>query len=126
MLDLGDVNRLNIRVTDSTGTLTNSTVTLNITLPDQTTVGPFTPTNDSTGVSVQNDQPSRSSSRTTTSSECLICQLHHNLATTLLSEPATVTSLDVNPAHFSTAAHGYLREITTAQSGRAPPLSFLS
>src|SRR5688572_21081992 len=32
--------------------------------------------------SVQENEPAKSSSRQNTSSECLICQLHHNLATT--------------------------------------------
>ncbi|HEX6187348.1 MAG TPA: hypothetical protein VFZ40_04660, partial [Pyrinomonadaceae bacterium] len=36
--------------------------------------------------SLQENEPARSSSRPNTSSECLICQLHHNLATTLLSQ----------------------------------------
>jgi hypothetical protein len=51
MIDLGDVNRLSITVTDDSTppALVDSTVALNITLPDQTVVGPFTPVHDSTG-----------------------------------------------------------------------------
>gem|GEM_PF-5074229 len=35
---------------------------------------------------VQTEEPHRSSSRSSSRSECLICQLHHNLTTTLLTE----------------------------------------
>ena len=49
MLDLGDDAYLTVTVADSTGTLQDSTIAVNITLPDETTVGPFTPTRDSLG-----------------------------------------------------------------------------
>jgi uncharacterized phiE125 gp8 family phage protein len=49
--DLGDVCRLAVQITDSTGTLANATaVTLTVTLPDGTTSGSLTPTNTATGV----------------------------------------------------------------------------
>lgn len=48
---LGAVARLSTTVKNAAGTLTNPVaITLTIQLPDGTTVGPFTPTNDSTGV----------------------------------------------------------------------------
>lgn len=50
MIDLGDQRRLSIEVRDITGALTDSTVTLNITLPDQSVAGPFAPVHDSLGV----------------------------------------------------------------------------
>ena len=49
MIDLGDQIRLTVTITDSTGAFADSTITLSITLPDQTTAGPFTPVHDSTG-----------------------------------------------------------------------------
>jgi hypothetical protein len=50
VIDLGDSYRLTITIKDSTGTLVDaSPLTLNIALPDQTSVGPFTPIHDSTG-----------------------------------------------------------------------------
>jgi hypothetical protein len=50
MIDLGDDKRISVEIRDSTLTLVDaSPLTLNLTLPDQTTVGPFTPTHDSTG-----------------------------------------------------------------------------
>ena len=71
--------------------------------------------------SVQENEPARSSSRQNTSSECLICQLHHNLATTLLSQPASINTLHQQAAHASTPECLHLREFTTVQHGRAPP-----
>jgi hypothetical protein len=71
--------------------------------------------------SVQENEPARSSSRQNTSSECLICQLHHNLATTLLSQPASINTLHQQAAHSSTPECLHLREFTTVQHGRAPP-----
>ncbi len=71
--------------------------------------------------SVQENGPARSSSRQNTSSECLICQLHHNLATTLLSQSASINTLHQQAAHSSTPECLHLREFTTVQHGRAPP-----
>jgi hypothetical protein len=71
--------------------------------------------------SVQENEPARSSSRPNSSSECLICQLHHNLATTLLSQPASVYTLHQQAARSSTPERLRLLEFTTVQRGRAPP-----
>ena len=71
--------------------------------------------------SVQENEPARSSSRQNTSSECLICQLHHNLATTLLSQPASINTPHQQAAHSSTPECLHLLEFTTVQHGRAPP-----
>jgi hypothetical protein len=71
--------------------------------------------------SVQENEPAKSSSRQNTSSECLICQLHHNLATTLLSQPASINTLHQQTAQSSTLECLHLREFTTVQHGRAPP-----
>jgi hypothetical protein len=60
------------------------------------------------------------SSRTSTS-ECSICQLHHNLATTLISQPAGVSSdAGQSIAQFS-FAQIELAEFSASQHGRAPP-----
>ncbi|HEX6189436.1 MAG TPA: DUF2946 family protein [Pyrinomonadaceae bacterium] len=74
-----------------------------------------------TSTSIQENGPARSSSRPNASSECLICQLHHNLATTLLSQPAIVDPLHQQSARSSTPERLHLREFTTVQHGRAPP-----
>src|SRR5215510_8998042 len=61
------------------------------------------------------------SSRTSTS-ECSICQLHHNLATTLISQPAGVSSdASQSIAQFS-FAQIQLAEFSASQHGRAPPI----
>lgn len=73
--------------------------------------------------SAQKNEPARSSSRPNTSSECLICQLHHNLATTLLSQPASIDAPHQQAARSSTPECLHLREFTTVQHGRAPPTS---
>jgi hypothetical protein len=49
MNDLGDVIHLTWEVRDLAGALADSTIVLNITLPDQTVAGPFTPTRASIG-----------------------------------------------------------------------------
>lgn len=49
MIDFGDQRRLSIEIKDINGALTDSTVTLNITLPDQTVAGPSVPVHDSLG-----------------------------------------------------------------------------
>lgn len=65
------------------------------------------------------------SSRTNTS-ECSICQLHHNLATTLISQPAGLSS-DASDAIAQFAfAEVALAEFTESQHGRAPPVFSLS
>lgn len=49
MYEPGDIAHLPIEVKDLNGALADSTITLNITLPDQTVAGPFTPTRASIG-----------------------------------------------------------------------------
>lgn len=61
------------------------------------------------------------SSRTSTS-ECSICQLQHNLATTLISEPAGVTADAGQSAPQFTFVQIELAEFTRSQHGRAPPI----
>lgn len=77
---------------------------------------------DCSTASVQQNSPIRSSSRPNASSECLICQLHHNLATTLLSQPASVDTLHQKAANATTPASLHILEFTTVQHGRAPPV----
>src|ERR1051325_6584659 len=65
------------------------------------------------------------SSRTNTS-ECSICQLHHNLETTLISQAAGVTSdASQSITHF-VFAQIELAEFRESQHGRAPPVFSLS
>lgn len=81
------------------------------------------PTEAAQRTSVQEYAPARSTSRPTASSECLICQLHHNLATTLLTEPASFDALHAQAARSLAPAPVHLLEFAVAQPGRAPPVN---
>jgi hypothetical protein len=74
----------------------------------------------------QDSNSPQSSSRSNTGAECSICQLHHNLATTLLSEGAPAASDETYSAHAQTSLRVQFLEFTATLHGRAPPLSFLS
>ncbi len=70
--------------------------------------------------SIQRTESSPLSSRSNTS-ECSICQLHHNLATTVISKLAD-TRYDVAQTAYVTAATAiHLSEFTATRHGRAPP-----
>src|SRR3989442_6810299 len=71
--------------------------------------------------SFQSQQSSQSSSRSSTS-ECSICQLHHNLATTLISKLADTRYDVAQAASVTEAAAVHLSEFTATQHGRAPPV----
>jgi hypothetical protein len=75
---------------------------------------------------VQTSERQRSSSRSNSRSECLICQLHHNLSTTLISEPPDIDASPTNALRASFAVVVQLSEFTANQHGRAPPTYFLS
>ena len=75
---------------------------------------------------VQDSNSPYSSSRANTGAECSICQLHHNLATTLLSENATAAANEAHAAHLQPSATVHFLEFTATLRGRAPPVSFLS
>jgi hypothetical protein len=70
---------------------------------------------------LQSSEQESSSSRSSSRSECLICQLHHNLATTLLSEPPTVDATETIAIRATFAVALQLSEFTANQHGRAPP-----
>jgi hypothetical protein len=65
------------------------------------------------------------SARTNTS-ECSICQLHHNLATTLISQPAGVTADASQSITEFAVPQIELAEFSDSQHGRAPPAFSLS
>jgi len=71
---------------------------------------------------VHENRRERSSSRPNPSSECLICQLHHNLATTLLAELASVDALHTQSSRSLARPLVHLFEFSNAQRGRAPPV----
>jgi hypothetical protein len=75
---------------------------------------------------VQAGEQQRSSSRSSSRAECLICQLHHDLSTTLISEPPGVDASPTSAPRASFAVVLQLSEYTANQHGRAPPTFFLS
>ena len=63
----------------------------------------------------------RSSSRPTNGADCLICQLHQNLSTTLFNKPPRVAPVDIHVASASATVIFPLSEVASNQHGRAPP-----
>lgn len=61
------------------------------------------------------------SSRSTTGADCLICQLHQNLATTLFNSPPRVASADIRVLCGPAPVVFQLSEFALNQQGRAPP-----
>jgi hypothetical protein len=61
------------------------------------------------------------SSRSTNGADCLICQLHQNLSTTLFNPPPRVAPVDVHVANASAPVIFPLSEVAANQRGRAPP-----
>ncbi|HEV8589966.1 MAG TPA: DUF2946 family protein [Pyrinomonadaceae bacterium] len=72
------------------------------------------------------DESEQSSSRSKPGTECLICQLHHNLATTVLTQWAGAVTTEAQLSNFQPATSIHLFEFTATQQGRAPPLFSLS
>jgi hypothetical protein len=82
--------------------------------------------NQSGGARWQDDNSPQSSSRSNRGAECSICQLQHNLATTLLSESAPTEADEIYIPHSQTSSKVQFLEFTATLQGRAPPVSFLS
>jgi hypothetical protein len=55
--------------------------------------------------------------------ECLICQLHQNFASSLISEPPSIVSSSVKSLFLNFTAISVHSQITTPQRGRAPPFT---
>jgi hypothetical protein len=86
------------------------------------------PASDSTELATQSDatrvedgNSPESTSRPNNGSECSICQLQHNLSTTLLSECAPAANDQTYDAHSQTAAKVHFLKFTATLHGRAPP-----
>ena len=70
---------------------------------------------------VESGGTKRSSSRSTNAADCLICQLHQNLSTTLFNTPPRVAPVDLQVVSASATVIFPLPEVTSNQHGRAPP-----
>jgi len=62
-----------------------------------------------------------SSSGSTNGADCLTCQLHQNLSTTLFNTPPRVTPVDIHVGSTSATVIFPLSEVASNQHGRAPP-----
>jgi hypothetical protein len=70
---------------------------------------------------VQSGGTEASSSKSTNAADCLICQLHQNLSTTLFNTPPRVAPVDLPVVSASATVVFPLSEGTSNQQGRAPP-----
>ena len=70
---------------------------------------------------VESDETQRSSSKSTNSADCLICQLHQNLSTTLFNTPPRVAPVEIPVVSATATVIFPLSEVASNQHGRAPP-----
>jgi hypothetical protein len=70
---------------------------------------------------VESGETERSSSKSTNGADCLICQLHQNLSTTLFNAPPSVAAIDIHVAGATAAIVFPPSEVASNQHGRAPP-----
>src|SRR6185503_10183446 len=75
---------------------------------------------------LQNSNSPLSSSRSGGGAECSLCQLQHNLATTLLSEYVAAVPDEKSASLAQLTSPVHFLEFTATLHGRAPPVSFLS
>jgi len=70
---------------------------------------------------VKSGKTGKSSSRSTNGADCLICQLHQNLSTTLFNTPLRVAPVDLQVVSASATVVFPPSEVASNQHGRAPP-----
>jgi len=61
------------------------------------------------------------SSTSTSQTECLICQLHQNLSSTDLNQPAGIDATEARISHSLANTSVHASEFPDTQRGRAPP-----
>jgi hypothetical protein len=72
---------------------------------------------------IETNQQQRSSSTTNSAADCLICQLHQNLASTLFNSPPRAIATEVSVVNKLDAPVLQLSEFAANQHGRAPPIN---
>jgi hypothetical protein len=97
--------------THSHGLRTRSTLT-----QAQTADSSFT-----TDESVQSSSSPSGSSRSKSAADCLICQLHQNLSTTLLGHTLAVATVEARSFRFNPDPLLHRADFSRSQRGRAPP-----
>jgi hypothetical protein len=75
-----------------------------------------------TGESIESSNPNSSSSRSRSSAECLICQLHQNLSNTLLGPAVGTASAETHSFTFNPDLSLHRADFSKSQRGRAPPV----
>ena len=70
---------------------------------------------------VESGKTEKSSPRSTNGADCLICQLHQNLSTSLFNTPPRVAPVNLLVASASAAVVFPPSEVASNQHGRAPP-----
>jgi hypothetical protein len=70
---------------------------------------------------IESGETERSSSKSTNGADCLICQLHQNLSTTLFNTPPRVAPIDIHVAGATATIVFPPSEVASNQRGRAPP-----
>ena len=74
--------------------------------------------------SVESGKTNGSSSRSRSSAECLICQLHQNLSNTLLGHALVTASAEISSFGFNPDLTLHRADFSKSQRGRAPPINF--
>jgi hypothetical protein len=75
----------------------------------------------SSATRIESGGTQRSSSKSTNAADCLICQLHENLSTTLFNTPPRIVPVDLQVVSAAATVVFPLSEVSSNQHGRAPP-----
>ena len=76
---------------------------------------------DATSTQISSSNPNGPSSNSKTGVECLICQLHQNLSSTIVGHPPGVGPTETRGLNTPSSAVVQLSEFTATGQGRAPP-----
>jgi len=70
---------------------------------------------------IQSDDATKTSSRSKSAAECLICQLHQNLSNTTFTHTLAVGPTETQLLAFNTTVDFHRAGFSASQRGRAPP-----
>jgi hypothetical protein len=80
-----------------------------------------TSTADTISTELQSSSNGRTSSRSQSQTECLICQLHQNLSSSEINQPSLIGANESQISFAATNAAVHLSEFADTRRGRAPP-----
>jgi hypothetical protein len=78
-------------------------------------------TNDEASTELHSSDTGRTSSRSKSLAECLICQLHQNLSASEINQPSLIGATDSQQSFTSHNVAVHLFEFADTRRGRAPP-----